>query len=318
MKKAWQVARAIVDLHSRWKQRPHQYIEISPIVGCPNVCMYCPQKVFLRAYKKSPGRRLMMTLSDFKRVVDNSPPKTKISFAGFAEPFGNPECTDMVEYALSRCQVMIYTTLVGLTVDNYRRFKGHPNLVKFVLHLPDADGATKIRIDGDYLRILKCVVNDKPPGFATDILGRAEHPEISHIIRSSEHKRISNRAGNVDSDCSIVSNTIPHGTIRCGFWWLTNYRYGSGLVLPDGTTLVCCMDWSMEWIIGNAFSQTIAEMRRSEKYHLCLQSCENDRVDSICRRCESAARYNGFFSDPRGWFLNWDYSKHIHRDPSLP
>ena len=315
MKAFWRLIGDAVKLpnrYSNWKRAfPSCFIEITTNVGCPVVCKDCPQRTFVQAYKKDPTRPQMMAFSDFKRIIDSAPPRTKILFAGFSEPFRNPQCVDMIEYALKKYRVWVNTTLVGLRVEDYRRFKDHPNLETFTLHIPDADGATKLKIDDEYLSVLRFVVDNKPGGFGVSLHGSAEHPRISHIIRHSERRLIMDRAGHLDVDASIISDVFPDGRIRCGHLWLTNHRYGSGLVLPDGTTVVCCMDWSMDYIIGNAFSQSIPEMRRSEKYQLCLESCKNPNVESLCRRCAYAVYQDSLFSDPKRWFMERDWFRHL-------
>ena len=68
------------------------WIEITTTLPCPVGCYYCPQAVLQRAYQ---GERVL-TLDRFEAVLRNVPTTVIVDFAGLSEPFGNPQCVDMV------------------------------------------------------------------------------------------------------------------------------------------------------------------------------------------------------------------------------
>jgi len=96
------------------------WIEITTCFPCPNRCPYCPQDDWIKAYKDVN----ILTLSNFKKILKNVPKNVVIDFAGFAEPFVNPECADMMIYARNEGhQVNINSTLVGASEENLERVK---------------------------------------------------------------------------------------------------------------------------------------------------------------------------------------------------
>lgn len=270
---------------------PDCFIEVTTIVGCPVACRYCPQTIFLSKYNSVPNRKRKMELDDFKKIVDSAPRKTAFSFAGFAEPFANDHCTDMIEYTLKRFPVYVFTTLIGMSTRDYDRLRDHENLMRFEIHLPDREGATRLRIDDQYLRVLSYVIKNPVRGIHLSLHGTAEHPAISDLVKVKNKTFIHDRAGNLLNE-TFTKPDFQGAKIRCSHFWLQNLRYGAGLILPDGTTLVCCNDWSMQYEIGNALVSSIPEMRKSKNFGICVKSCNDPRIQSICRRCAVAVPLN--------------------------
>lgn len=73
-------------------------LEITTRIGCSINCKFCPQKLLIDNYT-SVKRDIMMSFETFKRCIDKLPASVEIHFTGMSEPWGNPECTKMVEYA---------------------------------------------------------------------------------------------------------------------------------------------------------------------------------------------------------------------------
>ena len=67
-------------------------LEVTPKIGCSVNCKYCPQSLLLNRYfKDKKDRQSMMTLEDYKRVLDKVPKDLIIDWSGFVEPFFNPQ-----------------------------------------------------------------------------------------------------------------------------------------------------------------------------------------------------------------------------------
>src|SRR5689334_12867197 len=117
-------------------------LEITTTTGCTVGCRYCPQQDFARVQKKvSVTRR--MSLDTFRRCLVTVPPDVEISFAGYSEPWLNPDCTAMVEHAANKGHgIRVFTTLVEMTHADLQRLRSLPiNL--FVVHAFD---------DGTYMK----------------------------------------------------------------------------------------------------------------------------------------------------------------------
>ena len=273
-------------------------IEITTIVGCRNLCVACPQAVFVNSYVSKPNRPKAMSFDDFKKLVDAHDRNTCILFGGYSEPFAHPQCVEMVEYALRKCWVGMNTTLVGLSPEGYDRFRDHPKFCYLFLHLPDADGMTKISMDEEYLAILGHVIKHKPryAMLLSHLHAAREHPKISHIISCADspliYTGLHDRAGNVKLDHPdiVVRKEPVTGALSCSLLFLDAFKKGSGHVLPDGTTVICTCDWSIEAVIGNGFVETVPAMRSSSAYQVIQSACRDpNNVDVICRKCFWAA-----------------------------
>jgi len=98
------------------------HLEITTYIGCPNMCSYCPQKLLIDSYK---GEK-RMSLDTFKKILKNTPTDIDIHFSGFSELFFNPMAVELLEEALERHQVVVYTTTMGMTDEVYEKIKKMP------------------------------------------------------------------------------------------------------------------------------------------------------------------------------------------------
>ena len=61
-----------------------------------------------------------LSLETFKACIDKIPTHIRVDFSGMAEPWLNKNCSNMVLYAAQRGhKLVVYTTLVGMTVDDF-------------------------------------------------------------------------------------------------------------------------------------------------------------------------------------------------------
>ncbi|MCX6769998.1 MAG: SPASM domain-containing protein [Candidatus Micrarchaeota archaeon] len=257
-------------------------LEFTTVIGCKNMCKYCPQILTIKNYKG--GDKRIMSLETFKACIDNAPKNSEITFSGFAEPFLNPHCIEMIEYAHGKKHpVSLYTTLVGASKDDITRL-GKMRFRDFVLHLPDNDMA--LQIDQDYLDRLKLATDldisatnekyavcfGKIDQRIIDIIG-AKMPFLDQSIPHT-------RAGNVKA-----SDIRRKGTITCR-------RCGNSLnqniILPDGSVVLCCMDFGQKHVLGNLLLQNYDEILNSPEKKRILDGFKDENSDILCRTCESS------------------------------
>lgn len=252
-------------------------LEVTTNVGCVNKCVYCPQDAFLKAYGKA---RKFLTLESFTECLKKLPDGTEIVFSGFSEPWRNKECISMVLAALKRFVVVIYTTLVGMKMEDAKKIVGKKFKI-FCVHLPNKEKMNQIEITGEYLAVLKKCM--EIPNINFNLCGTLPD-EIEAIIGKKEGvtpaMQIS-RAGILQGFGRTVNHTGP---IACPA------QEGSDIldhnvILPDGRVVVCCMDFGMKYVLGNLFIQdydslftgkTADDIRaglRGEKQILC-HNCE--------------------------------------------
>lgn len=247
-------------------------LEITTRIGCPINCMDCPQALLRSRYK---GRKIMR-LEDYKAAIDKVPAGTRIDFSGMCEPFANKACTDMILYAADKgFPLALYTTLQGCTMEDYKRLKDvHFEIV--TIHLPDKDGRSHFKVTEDYLDVLSEWNCDS----------YSCHGQIDERVYPCLRERnlityMHDRAGNVD--CR------PHKYIHpdLNLWCITSGKgMNHNVLLPDGTVIMCCMDYGMTAVFGNLFKQTYNEVLYSET--ACRTRATLTKGESICRHCSNA------------------------------
>ena len=154
------------------------WIEITTNLPCPNMCSYCPQRVLGQAYE---GIKIL-TLENFKQILSNIPKEVIIDFAGFSEPFVNPESAEMMMYAhLQGYKVMVWTTLVGFTEEDRKLIESIPFL-NFSVH----DIGRGIKKDYPFVTSIDVIVNKDSR--AGNLFPVDKKTSVNGCIRSSEYK----------------------------------------------------------------------------------------------------------------------------------
>lgn len=283
-------------------------MEITTKVGCPLNCRACPQKLFVGRYISKAGeisgeelereyhsdwktvagghRKMMLSLEDFITCVDKLPADMQIDFSGFVEPQLNPAFVDMVKYTYATGRPMtLFSTLVGMTKESYRAIRDIP-FVNMVLHIPDRDLNSHFVIDNNYLELVTMVIQDAMDGkFRINKYSchGPVHPSIAGIVEKSGiyvDSNLHNRAGNSDAPGEMSMN--HKGKIRCS----SGPDLDRNVLLPDGTVVLCGMDFGMDYVLGNLLTQSYEEIMASPVLtHLreCMKSEKNG--DCICRHC---------------------------------
>ena len=247
-------------------------LEITTHVGCPVNCIDCPQKLLLSKYK---GRKTM-SLEDYKTAIDKVPEGTRIDFSGMCEPFTNPYCADMILYAAEKgFPLALYTTLQGATREDYERLK-HVRYQVVTIHLPDREGRSHFNITDEYLELLS---NWECGNYSCH--GTIDERVLPYIKNRNLITYMHDRAGNVKGR--------PHRDIHIeqNIWCITSGKsMNHNVLLPDGTVLMCCMDYAMTGIFGNLFEQSYDDVLYSAP--ACRMRTTLRKGESICRHCTNA------------------------------
>lgn len=247
-------------------------LEITTHIGCPMDCLDCPQGLLRSKYM---GKR-DLDLEDYKRVIDKVPPRTRIDFSGMCEPFTNKHCADMILYAAEKgFPLALYTTLQGATLEDYERLKDVRYEV-VTIHLPDMDGRSYFNITDEYLEVLS-----KWECHNYSCHGRIDNRVLPYLKQRNLITYMHDRAGNVEGR--------PHKLVDSDhrIWCATSGRaMDHNVLLPDGTVLMCCMDYGMTGVFGNLFEQSYDEVINSDTAKLMRMKL--DGGESICRHCTNA------------------------------
>ncbi len=288
-------------------------LEITTRIGCKMNCVYCPQNTLTKRYRgRQDGRDhpIEMTLEVFKACLGKLPRNTRIDFSGMCEAWLNPHCTDMVLYAHEQgFKIVVYTTLVGMTSVDLERI-AHIPFEEFVLHIPDDASNAHIDVTPEYIALLEEVVGMKRGGVPV-VTGYSchagLHPDIKGCISDDSVliTEMNDRAGNVDQP--NAPHVSPNGEsicINCG--WEIHHN----VLLPDGTVLLCCMDYGMKHILGNLLEETWEEIHNSAEAKKVKEGfCKAD-ADTLCRGCVNAVEMDVLF-EHYALFRKW--ARDLHR-----
>lgn len=275
-------------------------LEITTKIGCQCRCDYCPQQLLISQYfkKNDANPDTLMSLDTFKKCINKLPKGTRIDFSGMAEPWLNPKCTEMVLYAHEKgFPIAVYSTFVGMTYADFEMLKEIP-YEEFVLHIPDDKSRSHINVTSDYIKLLEDALEYKQQsgkGLVTGISCHAGvHPAIKKAVPEDSKliTEIHNRAGNLENE--FLESKINHGEIvcvNCG----TDMHHN--VLLPDGTVLLCCMDYGMKHILGNLLYDEYDEIYKSEESQKVRYGLKNDKNDILCRNCVNARNVSEIFDE---------------------
>ena len=260
-------------------------IEVTLAMGCKLNCRYCPQKLLMDHYFAEDSRRLaMMDFEAFKQILSNVKQGGTVCFSGMCEAFLNPVCDDMIVYAYEKgYRISLLTTLTGFRRESIKKLK---NVVfdEITLHIPDQEGHSKFKITDEYLENLKLFQeNFEVSNYSCH--GNV-HPAVQQYIDANRicSGAMNDRAGNLD--CGTKSS--PKGEVVCMVGTISGYGNWTPEILPDGTVLLCCMDYGMKHVLGNLLTMSVREILDGAEYQKVRQGMKDDRIDILCRKCISA------------------------------
>jgi sulfatase maturation enzyme AslB (radical SAM superfamily) len=261
------------------------HLEITTMIGCKVACLYCPQDKISNRYT---GTDRVMTLDDFQLYLETVPSDVVLHFTGFAEPFLNASCTDMIEYAVRRGHpIYLSTTLTGMTIENARRLARLPYR-EFQIHLPSAQKLMNLTVDDSYLAVLSELV-------AASVITEMHYhgDEVHSVIGAWLRERgtafrgilIQDRAGNLDTSAvvaqvkkPITRAASPQGRLYCD-------RVYQNVVLPNGDVALCCNDWKAEYVLGNLKRDSLHDLYRSDVFRRVLRGLRRPGTPILCRAC---------------------------------
>ena len=277
-----------------WRVTEWPTLEITtsiPKAGCVVDCVFCPQRVLQKVWdaeKFTTERARTMQLDDFKKVIDKLPKEIRITMSGFTEPWLNKHCTDMLLYAHQQGhRVSVFTTAVGMKLKDVERIKdipycGGPN-GGFTLHLPDKEYRAKHPINKTYIKVCEALKNANIKNFQTMAMGTV-HPDVEHIYPDDKVNKYEmwHRAGNLLGEAQLKPEvkevwnefkSIYHEEEKtCG---CIEDLYHN-ILLPNGEVSLCCMDYNLEEILGNLYTEEYDDIlpKPNTTYDMCKR-CEN-------------------------------------------
>jgi MoaA/NifB/PqqE/SkfB family radical SAM enzyme len=219
-------------------------------------------------------------LPDYVKLIDKVPPEIQITFAGFAEPFLNPNCAAMICHAhATGHKVSLFTTGMGMSLADFEQIKGIPFTGVqggFVLHLPDVEGYFSHHSD-KYTQLLTAIKRESRhiENFRSMTMGTLS-PALRGLFPETIRPAMYNRAGNVKKtefiQISLNTTEMRNSDTTCG----CPERLYHSVLLPNGDVSLCCMDYGLEHILGNLYKHSFEEIvpKDGTPFVLC-KTCEN-------------------------------------------
>jgi hypothetical protein len=250
------------------------------------MCSYCPQKTFTKVYRNSSGC-YQMSVETFEKCISTVPNNICLSFSGFSEPWLNPECTKMILMAYEKgYNIRVNTTLIGMSASDIGQFKEIP-FIKFVIHLPDNNGLTHIRVDQNYIETASMLLNSNIKNLTWKFHQTTPElkikTEIADLLMETNSKieffGINNRAGNVKNYKNTRSVNSDKLLCKC-------QDFNHNILLPDGDVVLCHMDWSMKHVLGNLLKDNYQDLYSGESFQKILSGLKDPQSDILCRSCE--------------------------------
>ena len=259
-------------------------------MGCKIHCKYCAQNKLVKRYMQNSSSQITeLNFETFKKCLDKIPQTVRIDFSGMAEPWHNKECTEMLLYAAKKNhEIAVYTTLSGMTREDFNRIK-HIHFAKFEIHLSDAAGNCKIEITQDYLDLLNTIVKVSPSHIRDAIHFTCNgplHPKLAEIVTltpDNTYNEVDNRAGNLEHP--ELEHRFRKDSLQCK----SAERFlNHNVLLPDGTVLLCSMDYNMDHILGNLIDDAYEDLFTSKEALKILKAFDDDTIPLLCRKCYNA------------------------------
>lgn len=262
-----------------------------PKKGCVVDCVFCPQRTLQKVWDSkhfTTHKERIMSMDQFKMAIDKLPTEVRITFSGFIEPYMNKNCSDMMLYAHEQGhRISVFTTAVGMTLKDVEKIKhipfcGGPN-GGFTLHLPDEEKRAKHPVTDKYIKVVEALKNANISNFMVMAMGTT-HNKVTHLYPDDQVNKYTmwHRAGNLVGEAQLkpeltevmneVNTVFRNDKRTCG---CIEDLYHN-ILLPNGDVSLCCMDYNLEEILGNLYTQEYDDImpKKNTTYDMCSR-CEN-------------------------------------------
>lgn len=237
-------------------------LDISTMIGCRNMCPYCPQSVIVDRYK---CEKKIMTVEDIKLILKNVDKSIILVFSGFAENFYNPNFLDILIYSYNEgYKISLWTTLKGVNDYKIKKLANSGIVFQYCgFHKYSGNGFNELEFNNT-LKNFKKKIN-------------IIQSQIYNYTRKTE---IYSRASN-----NFIKIPYKDKPIKCDFYG-RDFMNDYNLVLPNGDVILCCMDYNMKHIIGNLYSDNYQSEKFNQKRKELNELRLMDNSDLLCRNCE--------------------------------
>lgn len=290
-------------------------IMIDPTNACNFKCTFCPTGS--PELLKSVGRKIAnMKLDNFKKIIDDIskfPQKIKkLSLYKDGEPLINKNIVEMIDYAktsnVTECIAMTTNASLLTRKKSIQIIEAGLDEIRIsVEHVSDADYLEVTGTFGDYHKIIEnvsalweeCARRDGSLSIHVKILDAnlteeqrqtfmSDFSPISDLINIDNLMGWSGETGSDwmggDEPATGMDGKTP---LKADRKVCPSPFYGLN-INSNGSVSLCCVDWSHQTVIGNAFDTSIVDMWNGDKINefrsLHLRG-ERSKI-SVCKDCQ--------------------------------
>ena len=284
-------------------------LEITSSIGCTMMCDYCPQKL-ITSVSTTDKNSSKLDFDKFKLYVDNIPSNTKISWTGYTEPLLHEDFDKFVLYLKSKNFVQKISTTMHGKSNSQEFMSKFGDFEEINFHLPDNENLMKLKVTDKYLNYLRKAIifqssiNKKK--VKIQVIGENFEKNVEKLISELLNKnilleqninitkKISSRSNALDQEQLNTLNFKKYEKHRSNiktnnfflkekkYYYCSVKRLNKSVLIPNGKLNICCMDYSLNGIVGDLNNQKLNEIYKfkNEKFredfiYGNLKSCKN-------------------------------------------
>lgn len=262
-------------------------LEISLHAGCSVRCNFCPQDLYQDKYFSSNNAPRNMSISNFDMALNNlkGSPVEKLVFAGYSENFLNPNAIQLIQNAIIEgFRVSLITTTIGLEIKDIDTISKLPIERVTISVKPNINNKAKSQRDNLWNSIDYAFKKLNAQAIIVAETKYRESQEMKELISYCNTNNIDfrfdwhDRAGNLTNKPLIFNKNISSP------YYCT--RPLTSVLQPNGEVSLCCMDWSLNHIVGNLFSNNYNNILKDNRINTLLNNLHSGQIDSqICMNC---------------------------------
>ena len=275
-------------------------LDIEPTEACNLKCVMCPT-----GFNGAADTR-MIDMDLTRRLIDEAAAhgtySVKFTFRG--EPALHRGLVEMVRYAKAKGIPEVQFTTNGIPyTDTKIRDLVDAGLDRIIFSIDGADKETveRLRLGVDYDRLVANIrafhrVRAERGGVKPFIRVQmvrtlGNYDQVERFIEQwkpwVDDIRINDVTDRGQGDDLAVGDQRPVARRRCPQPWQRM------VVSSDGQVVPCCLDWTKQWVVGDARQQSLAEIWQGERMEAMRQVQRLGRQDEVapCRGCSETASY---------------------------
>ena len=201
--------------------------------------------------------------------------------------------------------VAVYTTLQGLPANelNYLLARYADRIsdnTPWVIHLPDDENNMRGWKKSDaYVETLRAVMEfksrhaDVPIRFMTMSSGGNVHEDVRDIFGSNLARFVGiSRAGNLQREHFAPGDLVAAVSHKSPVMCASTPFYDHNTMMPNGDVVLCCMDYSLNYVIGNLMECSYEDLFTSSRMNqIRIRAMQPGHDKSfICKQCNNSLR----------------------------